>query len=59
MTRKDYVLIAAAIAAEHAGSVTFAEQNRVVCVAQRLCIALKQDNPRFDEDRFMKACIGY
>ncbi len=66
MTRKDYVLISDALAAakpephkeaEEAGEIaTLAEE-----VAWRNCClyvanALDHDSPRFDKDRFLKAC---
>lgn len=48
MTRKDYVLIAAAIAR--------AEFDARQEVAHYVAKALAEDNPRFDSARFLKAC---
>lgn len=55
MTRKDYVLIAGAIAdrmrdADHTQTLT------IDAVASRIADALQRDNPRFDRGRFMAAC---
>ena len=50
MTKKDYVLLAAALL--KAKSQTDAWQNTVCAVAD----ALKADNPRFDSPRFFAAC---
>lgn len=57
MTRKDYELIAGAIAeardemVDHPGRVAGSAQ-----VARRLGSALARDNPRFDRAGFLKAC---
>lgn len=65
MTRKDYVLIAEAIQAEHAwvqenravlGSCVDAQLFRMKETAGRIAGAMAQDNPRFDRERFMQAC---
>lgn len=45
MTRKDYVLIAAALR----------EARTVAEAARLLADQLAQDNPRFDRERFLKA----
>lgn len=58
MTRKDYVLIADALAQpirpltghEHAMTIAWGETVR------NLTRALANDNPRFDRARFLKAC---
>jgi hypothetical protein len=55
MTRKDYVLIAAAVSAAAIPSQPMAEFAREA-VAVRLADALGRDNPRFDRERFLKAC---
>lgn len=57
MTRKDYVLIAAALKSSQLeqfrdGAQPF--QHEVSC--KRVADALATDNPRFDRDRFLKAC---
>ena len=51
MTRKDYVMIAEVIATSWHSS---AETKRDL--AQNMADALETDNPRFDRDRFLKAC---
>jgi hypothetical protein len=58
MTRKDYVLIAAACAKAYA---TFSPRssnhsNGARYVAECLADALGRDNPRFDRERFLAAC---
>lgn len=54
MTRKDYALIAAAIAGmpRHAPSLRTARES----AARALACALAADNPRFDRDSFLRAC---
>jgi hypothetical protein len=58
MTRKDYELIAAAVAEarndEGSDYSTFDEA--VDAVAERIASALRSTNPRFDVSRFLKAC---
>jgi hypothetical protein len=56
MTRKDYILIAAAL--KHARPVSdepyiIAEHDRV---ADYVSVALGTDNPRFNPERFLAAC---
>jgi len=57
MTRKDYELIAAALAA---ASPKGCESEDAVDTWERICVlmaeALRQDNPRFDSARFFDAC---
>jgi len=57
MTRKDYELIAAAIREEvnlwRDGSES---QHMVGKTAKAISTALAKDNPRFDRDRFLRAC---
>jgi len=60
MTRKDYILIAAALKDAHAlcshpfaGPVT--AEAGCELAAQRVADALARDNPRFDRERFLKA----
>ncbi len=54
MTRKDYVLLAAAIAKApaFAASLRTAKASYAALIAD----ALASDNPRFDRARFLKAC---
>ena len=60
MTRKDYVLIADAIATEakFAGSFNTKEMRLAILreVACALADVLKRDNSRFDRTRFLTAC---
>lgn len=59
MTRKDYMLIAAAIKETHdAMADRPAERGGVYNTAATIACALRKDNPRFDAARFMDAC-GY
>lgn len=52
MTRKDYTLIAEAIA--KVGG--FDSKAHPFDVARMIAIALRRDNPRFETARFMDAC---
>ena len=71
MTRKDYILIAAAIrelladierdsASEYlttnARAILSGEQSGVRAAALRLSDRLEYDNPRFERETFLKAC---
>jgi len=59
MTRKDYVRIAAAIAASRPVEVSGHRgewRAALFCVASKLGTELAADNPRFDYERFMTAC---
>ena len=59
MTRKDYELIAKAIAdlRNATGAVMGEEfQHGAKQAAQYIASALASDNPRFDRERFLKAC---
>lgn len=51
MTKKDYVLIAQAVA--EVGSRGYGD---IGPVAHQIADALATDNPRFDRERFLKAC---
>jgi len=53
MTRKDYILIAAAIKGANAAP-GYTERNSFVAYA--IADALATDNARFDRERFLKAC---
>lgn len=59
MTRKDYVLIAAALKATYRPQLvddhTRGINDGVAAAAESLAIELKRDNPRFDRERFLKA----
>jgi hypothetical protein len=59
MTRKDYIVIASAVAkaatnADSTGSTV--TRSAITCVAYRLADILAADNPRFDLERFLEAC---
>lgn len=61
MTRKDYELIASAIKRSHLTELDGHEET-IIATAQHKTTAfsvarrLEMDNPRFDRDRFLKAC---
>lgn len=54
MTRKDYELIATIIAAMPTFAATLRDQKE--STARQFADRLASDNPRFDRDRFLKAC---
>ncbi len=56
MTRKDYILIAAAIKASAQRNDLDIWQVATSSAARELCEALASDYPRFDRERFLKAC---
>lgn len=59
MTRKDYVLIAAALKRAQVAEVYEHDKNMragVEYAARCVAITLAEDNPRFDRDRFLQAC---
>jgi len=71
MTRKDYVIIADTIAGfardiaidsdseyltDRARAIRSGERDALVTIAHRLAEQLRQDNPRFDRQRFIQAC---
>ncbi len=54
MTRKDYVMLSAAIAAmpKHAATLRTTKRSAALTIAD----ALANNDPRFDHDRFMRDC---
>ena len=59
MTRKDYILIAEAIKQTADMSRSFADAEALRgarLTANHIATALGRDNPRFDRERFLKAC---
>lgn len=56
MTRKDYVLIAAALKRASALSETDSQRRGVSRAAGSLAGALSADNEAFDRTRFLQAC---
>lgn len=52
MTKKDYVAIAKVILFTAA----WYPSDKLLLVAQNMSDTLQQDNPRFDRERFLKAC---
>jgi hypothetical protein len=60
MTKKDYELIAKAIYGSliQSGKLEWQDQyaDQFRMTARHISTALERDNPRFDKDRFMKAC---
>jgi hypothetical protein len=60
MSRKDYVLIASTISEERAiakGQFEEIGAAALASFAERLADKLAADNPRFDRDRFIAACV--
>lgn len=53
MTRKDYILIAAAL--KNAREVQPEASLGIDVAAWHMCESLARDNPRFDRERFLKA----
>ena len=56
MTRKDYVAIAALIKHQRESAERDDIQLGVEYIADSLAHFFKTDNPRFDRERFLKAC---
>jgi hypothetical protein len=58
MTKKDYCLIATAInrARWNVSQCNQTSTESIDTLVVYLAAMLKQDNPRFDEDKFKKAC---
>jgi hypothetical protein len=59
MTRKDYQLIADCIGMARAECNNTDEEIGLDRAVDNLSVALEDDNPRFDKDKFDKACGGY
>lgn len=57
MSRKDYELLAGAFS-RSTKTLTHEERNGVVEAIVHVSNALHGDNPRFDRDRFMAACVS-
>jgi len=55
MTRKDFKLIAAATAECLSLDLDPVERRLLVSLARRQCNYLRQTNPRFDRDKFLRA----
>jgi hypothetical protein len=59
VTKQDYTVIAEVIFRERTAQATTYAQARVLDrVAVRMANALADENPRFDRDRFIDACMG-
>lgn len=56
MTRKDYELIAGVFRYEIEAEPHDGRRDAVIDTAERMAVELKADNPRFDSNRFLKAC---
>lgn len=57
MTKKDYELIAAAIARGKRQSINcYDSEETLDLVIKSICNELKLDNPRFDKNKFVEAC---
>ena len=55
MTKKDYILIARAFA-RYKFTNTTGEPDKVKWIINELVEILKNDNPNFDSQKFLKAC---
>jgi len=51
MTKKDYIRIAKAL--EDCPPVALKE-----IIVRKLCLVFREDNPRFNKDKFINACYG-
>ena len=59
MTKKDYILLARVLKqARQALEGRLMADETIAVIAYDLCYALKQDNPRFDKERFLEAALG-
>ncbi len=58
MTKKDYIAIAEAFSIQHHVPTADAvvQSSNLRDVAERLTRYLAADNPRFDRDKFLRAC---
>ena len=58
MTKKDYELIAKVIKVHANFKCTYTDQRKVemLDLAIDLAVYFQEENPRFDRDRFLKAC---
>ena len=57
MTRKDYIIIAKILNTQYNAAKSAAEFTLVAIAIQDFISELKQENSRFDEDKFINACI--
>lgn len=59
MTKKDFELVAAAIRESRrlAGSGNLDRQNTIDQTVEELATKFSNENPRFDRERFIKACL--
>ncbi len=61
MTRKDYELLASAISVNYEFAVKHRKEQPtpdfvIELLTQTLASVLKEDNPKFDKEKFFKAC---
>jgi hypothetical protein len=56
MSKKDYVAIARTIADSVSQEDRHGSLGTVKEIADGLCLLFKRNNPRFDRDRFLRAC---
>lgn len=56
MTKKDYVLLARVFKMNYDALQQAGHKTIVWLIVKDICRELQQDNPRFDSDKFIKAC---
>ena len=56
MTKKDYIEIAKILAVHWTQEKNKLVKEEIKIIIEELCCYFKKDNPRFDSDKFRKAC---
>ena len=56
MTKKDYILLACVFKTNYELLSQAGHKTILWVVVKDICRELQHDNPRFDSDKFMKAC---
>lgn len=56
MTKKDYVLLARVFKTNYDALQRPGNKMTLRLIVKDICRELQQDNPRFDSDKFIKAC---
>ena len=57
MTKKDYILLSKILAHTYETGKSSLERETVIAIVNQLIVELKVDNPNFNSDTFIKACI--